>query len=521
MIWEEDGGRTLAPRDDGAGPDEVGSPPAAVDTHGRRLPTRRTKAPPADDAAPKATLPPERADRLTEPLGRFLKVEAGAGVALLIATGAALVLANSPWADAYLAFWQTPTGVRFGAIDISRSLQGWLNDGLMTLFFFVVALELKRELVVGELRGWRKAALPFAGALGGMVVPAAIYLALMADQPGLHGWGTVVATDTAFVVGCLAVLGSRIPPFLRLFLLSLAIFDDVGAILIVALGYGDALSWPALLGAAIAIGLVFGAARIGIRSMPVYCLIGGALWIAFDASGIHPTVAGVVLGLMTPARSWVSDKRLRALFGRVLAFPSGAHWSGDTEDRASLRKAGRAARETLSPVEQLEITLHPWAAFVIMPLFAAANAGVPISGAGLGEPVVVAIVAGLVIGKPVGVLVFSWLSVRSGIATRPQTLTWPLLFAGAILTGIGFTMSLFIAGLAYAPGILNAAKLGILGGSVLSAVAGLSALGWLSRRRPDSPMTPSAVVDEQHGPAADPAPAARASASPSNPWRGA
>jgi NhaA family Na+:H+ antiporter len=222
-----------------------------------------------------AALPPEIADRFTKPLGRFFKIEAAAGIGLLAATCAALILSNSAWSTPFLSFWETPFGFRFGSFDFSRSLRHWINDGLMTLFFFVVALELKRELVLGELRGWRKAALSFAAALGGMLVPASIYLALMANKPGLHGWGVVMATDTAFVIGGLAVLGSRVPPSLRLFLLSLAIFDDVGAILVVAIGYGDALAWPALAVATLGIVIVFGTACIGIRSIAVYsCSVG-------------------------------------------------------------------------------------------------------------------------------------------------------------------------------------------------------------------------------------------------------
>jgi NhaA family Na+:H+ antiporter len=427
--------------------------------------------------------PPEIADRFTKPFGRFLKIEAATGVILLVATCAALVLSNSAWSTQFLSFWEIPVGFRFGSFDFSRSLQHGINDGLMTLFFFVVALELKRELVLGELRNLRVAALSLAGAVGGMLFPASIYLALMATRPGVHGWGTVMATDTAFVIGCLALLGSRIPPSLRLFLLSLAIFDDVGAILVVAVGYGDTMAWPALAVAALGIGVVFGSAHFGIRSIPVYFLLGGAIWLAFDASGIHPTVAGVVLGLMTPARGWVSDDRLQAILSRVLAYPKGDHWSGDTADRAHLQQAGRAAREVLSPVEQLEMKLHPWAGFVIMPLFAFANAGVAISSARLLEPVSVAISASLVFGKPIGVLALSWLAVRVGLATRPVDLSWSFLAAGGFLTGIGFTMSLFIAGLAYTPTMLDGAKVGILVASVVSATVGLLMLAWLSFRR--------------------------------------
>jgi len=427
-------------------------------------------------------LPQEIADRFTEPFARFLKVEAAAGALLLLATVAALILSNSAWSTPFLAFWETPIGVHFGALDFSRSLRHWINDGLMTLFFFVVALELKRELVLGELRNLRTAALPLAGALGGMLVPAALYLAIMNGQPGMHGWGTVMATDTAFVIGCLALFGSRIPPSLRLFLLSLAIFDDVGAIVVVAVVYGDALNWLALGLGSLGLAVVAGAARIGIRSIPIFFLLGGMIWLCFDASGIHPTVAGVILGLMTPTHGWVKDERLRAIFGRVLSYPSGDHWSGDTTERRDLQRASAAASETLSPVERLEMLLHPWVGFAIIPVFAIANAGVSLSVADVGHAVSVAILIGLLFGKPIGVLGFSWLAVRTGLAARAGGLSWGLLTAGSLLTGIGFTMSLFIAGLGYGPEMLSAAKIGILTGSAISAATGLLMLTWLTLR---------------------------------------
>ena len=428
-------------------------------------------------------LPHEMADRFTGPFTRFLKIEAAAGAILLLATIAALILSNSAWSTPFLAFWTTSVGLHFGAWDYARSLRDWINDGLMTLFFFVVALELKRELVLGELRHLRMAALSFAGALGGMLVPLTIYLVLMAGRPGIHGWGTVMATDTAFVVGCLALLGSRIPPTLRLFLLSLAIFDDVGAILVVAFGYGHALSWPMLALGVFGLAAVMGAAWIGIKSVPAYFLFGVAIWLCFDAAGLHPTFTGVVLGLMTPTGAWVNDARLRAILGRVLAHETGEHWSGDTAERRDLRRAGTAVTHALSPVERMEMMLHPWVGFAIIPVFAFANAGITISRVDLWQPTSAAIVAALVFGKPIGVFVFTWLAVRLGLATRTTGLSWPLLAAGSLLTGIGFTMSLFIAGQAYAPAMLNAAKIGILAGSVISASAGLLMLGVLVRKK--------------------------------------
>lgn len=482
--WEDEGGRILvAP--DGNDESNAGSPPRVRElsqTGGMSTSSERN-VPESETHHPMTALPAERADLFTKPLGRFLEVEATSGGALLLATCVAIWLSNSPWSAVFLGFWQLPVGLRFGSLEFSASVQHLLNDGLVTLFFFVVALELKRELVLGELKDWRKAALPFAGAVGGMVVPAAIYMALMADKPGLGAWGTVMATDTAFVIGGLAVLGSRVPSSLRLFLLSLAIFDDVGAVLVVAIGYGEPVTWIALAFATLGLTVVFVAAHLGIRSMFVYILLGGFVWLAFDASGIHPTIAGVVLGLMTPARGWVSDNRLRAIFRRVLAHPRGEHRVDDTEDRADLRQAGRAAREVISPLEQLEMRMHPWVGVAIMPMFALANAGVSMSMTGFFEPVSVAIFASLVVGKPLGVVAGSWLAVRFGPAVRPVSLSWPYLCSGALLTGVGFTMALFIAGIAYSPSLLDAAKTGILGASVVSAATGLCALGWLSRKK--------------------------------------
>jgi len=429
-------------------------------------------------------LPPEFADRFTQPFTRFLQIEAATGAILLLAVGIALLLSNSPWSSSFSDFWDTPAGLSFGPFDYERSLRHWINDGLMTIFFFVVALELKRELVLGELRTWRAAALSLSAAIGGMLVPAAIYLAMMWGHPEAQGWGVVMATDTAFVIGCLAMLGSRIQPSLRLFLLSLAIFDDVGAILVVALGYGHGLSWQALALASLGLAGVATSARVGIRSLPVYFTFGGLIWLAFDASGVHPTIAGVILGLMTPTRGWVSDDRLHSILERVLSYPRGNSWSGNTTARRVLSRARIAATEAISPVERLELMLHPWAGFVIMPLFALANAGFTISIEDIIHPVSIAILAGLAIGKPLGVIVFSCLAVRIGLAAKPPELGWSMVGAGALLTGIGFTMSLFIAGLAYEPQVKDVATIGIFAASAISAGMGFLALIWLTSGKP-------------------------------------
>ncbi len=427
-------------------------------------------------------LPNELVNRLANPFVRFLRIESAGGAILLLFTVATLVVSNSPWADAFEHVWETRVGLHFGTFDFARSLRDWINDALMTLFFFLVALELKRELVLGELNSPRMAALSIAAALGGMIAPAAIYLALQSGQPGQHGWGTVMATDTAFVIGCLALLGSRIPQSLRVFMLSLAIVDDIGAILVVALGYSSGIVWGALALAALGVVVVRVLAMLGLRGFPLYFLVGGGVWLAVDASGIHATITGVILGLMTPARRWVSDERLYAILAQVIAHPSGDESSADTKDRETLKMAETAARETLSPAERLEIALHPWVGFVIMPLFAFANAGLPLTFHHLGGSVTLAIFAGFVLGKPAGILLFSWLAMRLRIAIRPPELTWRLLIGGSLLAGIGFTMALFIANMAFGKSLIDSAKLGIFLASVVSAGAGLAFLTWSSAR---------------------------------------
>jgi len=425
-------------------------------------------------------LPKEPIHQFTKPLARFLRIEAASGFILLLFTVAALVFSNSPWSSHFLNVWEMSVRLQFGDVTWERSLRGLINDGLMTLFFFLVALELKRELVLGELNTSRAAALSIAAALGGMLTPAALYLMLQQGQPGERGWGTVMSTDTAFVIGCLAILGQRISQSLRVFLLSLAVIDDIGAILVVAIGYSSHFDWRALALGALGIAIVHGVSRLGVRSIPIYFLLGGLIWFAIDASGIHPTVTGVILGLMTPTGSWVSDELLHAILGRAHAYPPGDHWSGNTEDRKALRATEIAARETLSPVERLEMALHPWVGFAIMPLFALANAGIPISFADFGNPVSVAVFIGFVLGKPLGIATFSWLAVRWGVAIRPTDVSWGALAASGVLAGIGFTMALLIADLAFSKSLLNAVKLGILCASIVSAVAGLALLRWLS-----------------------------------------
>jgi Na+:H+ antiporter, NhaA family len=411
--------------------------------------------------------------RWLQPVVRFLRVEAASGVVLLACAVAALVLANSPWSAAYAGLWQTPAGVTAGGFGLHKPLLLWVNDGLMTLFFFVVGLEIKRELVCGELSEPRKALLPVVAALGGMVAPAGVYLLFRWGTPEAVGWGVPMATDIAFVVGFLALLGPRVPHGLKVLLLSLAIADDIGATLVIALAYSADLSLPALAAGAGGFGLVLFFRRVGVRRVPAYAVLGAIIWVAFLKSGVHPTVAGVALGLLTPARPWVGDRVPFDVVTDLFKRPRGH--SGE-------EGPGRRG-ELVSPAERLEGELHPWVAFGVMPLFALANAGVAVEPAALGSSVALAVAAGLVLGKPLGIVLFSWASVKAGLTRLPAEIDIKVLVGAGCLAGIGFTMSLFIAGLAFRGPELDEAKIGILGGSAVSAVLGCLLLLWLLPRR--------------------------------------
>jgi len=421
-------------------------------------------------------LPNEPVQRFSAPLQRFLHIEAASGVVLLVAAAIAFIAANTGAADAFLAFWKARISFGIGSFEMDHSLKHWVSDGLMAIFFFVVGLEVKREMVLGELRELRKAALPIAAALGGMVVPAGIYLALLAGDPAARGWGIPMATDIAFVVGCMAVLGRRAPTSLRVFLLSLAIADDIGAILVIAIGYTENLNLTALAIGGGGLALVFLFRRLGVRSLGAYGVVSLLVWVAFHESGVHATIAGVILGVMTPTSSWVSDQRLDGITNRALEVWRGEGWPDFGSRRALLQRVQAAAREALSPLERLENALHPWSAFLIMPIFALANAGVAFEMSRVTDPVAAAVAAGLVVGKPLGIVGFSFVAVRLGLASLPEGVGWGALLGGSFLAGIGFTMSLFIAGLALDGPTLDAAKVGILGASLASGAIGMGLL---------------------------------------------
>ncbi len=411
--------------------------------------------------------------RLVAPLARFFRVEASGGVVLLLFTALALVLANSPLAAGFEGFWEMPVGLTIGGLGLDKSLRHWINDGLMVLFFFLVGLEIKRELVSGELAESRKALLPVVAALGGMVVPAGLYLLLMGARPGRHGWGVPMATDIAFVVGILTLLGPRVPQGLKVLLLTLAIADDIGAVLVIAVAYSADLSLLALGLAGGGLALVLVLPWLGVRGLPAYIVLGAGIWLAFLKSGVHPTVAGVLLGLLTPASPGLRRRVLLDVVSDLYTRLRGQ------------RGAWPGAPEAVSPLDRLEHALHPWVAFAVMPVFALANAGVAIEPAALASPVALAVAAALVLGKPAGIFLFSWLSVRLGLTSLPAGLSWRVLLGAGCLGGIGFTMSLFMAGLALAGPLHDQAKVGILGGSAVSAVLGcLLLLVFLPARRP-------------------------------------
>ncbi len=405
------------------------------------------------------------------PIVRFARIETAGGFLLLVATLAALVWANSPWDAAYHNLFEFHFTLQLGDdVLIDQTVGEWINDGAMAVFFFVVGMEVKREFVVGDLRKPAAAALPVIGALGGMIVPALIYTAFNAGGPASSGWGIPMATDIAFAIGFVVLLGSRVPSALKLFLLTLAIVDDIGAILVIALFYSDDLSGPWLLVSA-AIVVVLALMRYSrIWYTPAYLIVGLVLWYAVFESGVHATIAGVILGLFTPARPLVSDDSTDAAV--VLSVTKGS------VDVPGVRRAWFHLRERVSVAERLENLLHPWTSFVIVPVFALANAGVTISGDSIADALsselTMGIVAGLVIGKLVGITLACWAGVRTGLCALPAGVTWPKMVGISAVAGIGFTVSLFIARLEFDAGpLISEAKIGVLFASLAAAVLGV------------------------------------------------
>jgi NhaA family Na+:H+ antiporter len=448
--------------------------------------------------------PPPRF-RILRPFQEFFQLEASGGILLLVCTIVALVWANSPFADTYTSLWQTRFTIQVGStFELSKPLILWVNDGLMAVFFFVVGLEIKREVLVGELASLRRAALPISAAVGGVIVPAFIYTLLNGSGAGAAGWGIPIATDIAFALGVMALLGDRVPTSLKVFLTALAIADDITAVLVIALFYTAQIDWTSLLIGFGLLAVLVAANRLGVRHPLVYTVLGVIVWIAFLKSGVHATVAGVLLAMTIPARNLINPGDFLGRSREYLHIFEEASDGGDSvlvnqTRQAAVHALEGACEQVQAPLQRLEHALHSWVAFVIMPVFALANAGVALSGdlaASISQPVTLGVILGLVIGKPLGITLASWLAVRSRLADKPEDIGWIHIHGASWLGGIGFTMSLFIAGLAFGDSpFLDMAKIGILTASLIAG-----AVGWflLSRVRAAESIHQDVAVIESH-----------------------
>lgn len=412
-------------------------------------------------------------------LERFAHIEATSGIVLLLAAVVALVWANSSFSHTYHDLWHTQLGITLGSLAFTQSLHFWINDGLMTLFFLVVGMEIRSEIHEGALSTIKHAALPLAAAIGGVLVPALIYLGLNHDPVRQFGWAIPTATDIAFAVGVLALLGKSIPGNVRVFLLALAVIDDIIAVLVIAFFYSGGLEYAGFLVAGLGMLMILGLHRIGAGSAYAYILPSSIVWIGLLMTGAHPSLAGVVLGLMTPVLTLPMREQPIALLSRISQELAGGN-SGSSKHQLAqpLKKLRLANREMLPPVARVQMALHPWVAYGVMPIFALANAGVTFDGvnldAGSAELVMLGIVLALVCGKPIGVISVSWLMVRLGLCNLPPQVSWRGVCLVGALAGIGFTMSIFVAMMAFGDeNLLATAKLGVLLGSVIAAVCGL------------------------------------------------
>jgi NhaA family Na+:H+ antiporter len=438
-----------------------------------------------------------RATRLAtilSPIERFIHSATSGGIVLIVATIAAMILANTALSGLYYDVLERYAGISFGDFTLKKSVLHWINDGLMVLFFFVVGLELKREALVGELASPRHAILPVVAAIGGALVPASMYIALNASGPGADGWGVPMATDIAFALGVLALLGNRVPFGLKVFLTAVAVIDDLLAVLVIALFYSGSIDTGALgIGLAVLVLLALINAA-GIRLTAVYLFLGIIVWLAFLQSGVHATIAGVLVAFTIPARNRIDPDAFRdRLRGLLDAFdqtePGAARIIVDERQASVVSEIEAAAYAVQTPLEKIQHALHPWVAFLIVPVFALANAGVTLSPAALsnGTPIVLGVMLGLVIGKPIGITLATFLLVRSGIASLPRGVNWSQIVAVGVLAGIGFTMSLFIATLGFGSGAqLEAAKIGILGASLIAGCLGYVLLWRATRAAPSA-----------------------------------
>lgn len=427
----------------------------------------------------KIPVKPTPVEKLMAPLQAFLQREASSGILLLAFTLVALLWANSPWSQSYSALWQNQLTIGYSDFELSKPILLWINDGLMAIFFFVVGLEIKREILIGELASFRKAILPVAAAIGGMLFPALIYSTFNYNSAGSHGWGIPMATDIAFALGVLALLGTRVPISLKIFLTAVAVVDDLGAVLMIAIFYTSQITWISLGIAAIIFIALFICNSLGVRNPVVYSILGVGLWLAFLKSGVHATVAGVLLAMTIPSRARINDrefvKHSRTIIDEFEAADEGDEFLNESQ-RSSLHVLEEFVEHAKAPLQRLEHELHPWVAYAIMPLFALANAGVALGSGfatGFSDPISLGVIFGLIIGKQIGITLFSWLVVKSRLADLPNGVTWRQIYGVSWLAGIGFTMSLFISSLAFgASALLETAKFGILVASLVAGIVG-------------------------------------------------
>ncbi len=412
---------------------------------------------------------------ITSPFVRFARMEAAGGIILLGSAVVALIWANSPWQHSYHHLLETQLSVGFGKFVVSENRHEWINDGLMSLFFFLVGLEIKRELLVGELSSLRRAAFPFSAALGGMIAPALIYLGVTHGQNIRQGWAIPIATDIAFALGVLAFFGSRVPIALKVFVTALAIVDDMIAVLVIAVFYTSELNYVSLLIGMACIAACWGANRLGIRGPIVYLVMGIIAWFAVLNSGVHATIAGILLAFTIPSRTAL-DRNAFVQKGRSLLDQLEGSRPNSADEHSILNTLEQNVELAESPLQRIEHVLQPWVSFLIMPLFAFANAGVNVSdnlSAAFRHPLSIGVALGLIVGKPLGVCVFGQLAVRAKLALPLENVSWRQMLGAACLCGIGFTMSLFVATLAFQENaLLEYSKIAILFASLTSGVCG-------------------------------------------------
>jgi Na+:H+ antiporter, NhaA family len=423
---------------------------------------------------------------VVRPLQQFMRLEVSGGLVLLAATLVALLWANIA-TGAYEDFWTTQVTLQIGSFDIDETVRDLVNDGLMAIFFLVIGLEVKRELAVGELSTRGAALLPVFAAIGGMVVPAVIFLAVIAGGEGARGWGIPMATDVAFALGALAALGSRVPSGLVAFLLGVAVIDDIGAILVIAIYYSESLAFAWLAAAVVGLVAIVALQRLQVRDLFPYVVLGLAVWFCALESGVHPTIAAVVIGLLTPVRPFQDPATISAEAVRI-AEETADEPDDPDQDAALWRRLAWLSREAVSPLTRVENDLHGWSSFVVLPIFALANAGIVLDADSLEAAtetrVALAVALGLVLGKTIGLTVGAAIAVRLGLSVLPAGVRWAHVVGVGAVAGIGFTVSLFIAGLAYAdPELLDASKIGVLGGSVVAAIVGAAVLLVIARHR--------------------------------------